>query len=177
MRDRETESDDAGVILGRVAAEFDDTVPNVYRTLARHTAALDAFVQVERILEERGILSRAEQAVVALEVAVHNDCGYCQRVFSREAAESGIASQCVENIIRGQPPQAPRLAALVEAAGRIMARHGDLGLAEITVFEERGVSLEELLEITTIISAYTLATYANNLARTRVDPEYRRQPD
>lgn len=168
-----SDTEDTGAILRRVAAEFGDTVPNVYRTLARHPAALDAFVEVERILERRGRLSRGEQAVVALQVALHNECEYCQGVFTHEARAAGIPSRCVSRMARGEAPANRRYAALVAATESIMQRHGALGRAQITLFEERGVTLEELLEITTIISAYTLATYANNLVRTRVDPEFR----
>ncbi len=160
-------------ILSKVAEQFDGAVPNVYRTLARHPAALDAFVQVENILEHRGNLSPAEQALVALEVAVTNGCQYCQGVFAHEARNSSVAPHCVERMLKGALPLDARFRVLVEATRRVLETRGHLGRAEMLLFRDRGVSLEDLLEITTIISAYTLATYANNLANTRVDPEFR----
>lgn len=160
-------------IFRKLAEQFGNTVPNVYRTLAHNPVALEAFVRIEEILESDGRLSRAEQGLVALEVAVANECPYCQGVFSLEARNNDVAEECVEHVMARGLPEEPRFRAVVEAARRIMESRGQLGRAEITLFEDRGVSLEELLEITSIISAYTLATYANNLARTRIDPEFR----
>ncbi|GEM_PF-2063250 len=164
-------------ILRRVAHEFDNRVPNVYATLARHTVALKAFVQMEEALERHGHLSRAERALIALQVALETGCEYCQQVFRLEARESGVELASIDSILAGRSPREPRHAALLDATRRVMKHHGTLGKAELSILEERGIALEELLEITTIISAYTLASYANNLASTRIDPEYRGDGD
>lgn len=168
-----SEGDRREAILHRIAKEFDNRVPNVYGTLARHTAALQAFVQMEKALEDHGHLSRAEQALIALQVALETGCEYCQHVFRLEARDSGVDTDSVDRILAGQAPTDPRHAVLLDATRRVMQCHGALGQAELSILEERGVALGELLEITTIISAYTLASYANNLAATRIDPEFR----
>ncbi|WP_070987164.1 carboxymuconolactone decarboxylase family protein [Halofilum ochraceum] len=170
------DSNEAGrreAILRKVAKEFDNRVPNVYATLARRTVALQAFVQMEEALEHHGHLGRAEQALIALQVALETGCEYCQHVFRQEARDNGVAKDSIDRILACQAPAEPRHAALIDATRRVMHRHGALGQAELSVLEERGVGLGELLEITTIISAYTLASYANNLAATRIDPEFR----
>jgi len=74
-------------------------------------------------------------------------------------------------------PEARRERLLVRGTRRIMQTHGRLGRDEIADFEEQGLPQAKLLEIITIISGYTLATYTNNLMRTRIDPEYRLAPD
>lgn len=163
----------ADEVLKAVSATFDDNVPNLYRMLARSPVALSAFVHLEHILERHGQLSRAEQAVVALEVALGHKCNYCRGVMSREAREAGVADDSIQAILHGFEPAQPRHRLLVGATRRLMAASGGIGLAEVTLLEERGVCFEELLEIIAIIGAFTLATYANNLARTRIDPEYR----
>ncbi len=160
-------------ILQEVARIFDNTVPNLYRMLARSPVALEAFVRFESILDRHGCLARDEQAVVALEVAMRNRCDYCRGVMSREARESGVTEDSIEAIIQGFEPANARHRLLVETTRRIMNESGCLGSAEVAVLQERGVGLEELLEIVAIIAAFTLATYANNLANTRIDPEYR----
>lgn len=176
MADDSNLTDGPDALLRRVAREFDNRVPNVYGTLARHPVALQAFVQIQEALEHHGHLTRAEQALIALQVALLTGCEYCQHVFRIEARESGVAAHSIELVLGGQAPAEPRNAALLDATRRVMKHHGVLGRADLTLLEERGVALEELLEITTIISAYTLAGYANNLASTRIDPEYR-SPD
>jgi len=162
--------------LQQVAEHFGDVVPNLYRTLANNPAALDGFVQLEGILEHSGCLPRDEQAIVALVVAAHTDCLYCQRVLSLEADEAGVTDHDVQTIVNKQTVRHPRYAVLVDATLRIMQKHGRLGHAERALLEERGVAFEQMLEIITIISTYSLATYANNLAQTRIDPEYRETP-
>jgi alkylhydroperoxidase family enzyme len=54
-----------------------------------------------------------------------------------------------------------------------MEARGHLGGAEQELLAEAGVDQRDLLEIVTIIATYTLATYVNNLAGTRIDPEFR----
>ncbi|AHF00179.1 carboxymuconolactone decarboxylase family protein [Thioalkalivibrio paradoxus] len=160
-------------ILREVADVFDDTVPNLYRMLARSTVALDAFVYFEQTLERHGCLARDEQAVVALEVAMHNKCNYCRGVMTKEARACGVDDSSIEAVLHGFEPDHPRHRLLVAATRRLVAESGCLGQAEVALLEERGLAFEELLEIIAVVAAFTLATYANNLARTRIDPEYR----
>lgn len=159
--------------LPEAAVDCDHDVPNLYRMLARSEVALTAFVRLEDILERHGLLSRDEQAVVALEVAMSHRCNYCRGVMSREAREAGVSDETVDAILQGFDLRDLRYRHLVDVTRRLMAESGCLGQAEVTLFEERGVPFDELLEIIAIIAAFTLATYANNLARTRIDPEYR----
>ncbi|MCG5495493.1 MULTISPECIES: carboxymuconolactone decarboxylase family protein [Ectothiorhodospira] len=173
MTDHDVDSEASHSALQQVAADFAGTVPNLYRTLDRHPLSLEAFVQLEHLLERHGRLPPDEQALVVLEVAVYNACIYCQGVFSKEAARAGVDNQTIAEVVAGRLPGQLRYRYLLEATRRIMELRGCLGRAEVGLFEERGVSHEDLLEIITIISTFTLATYANNLLHTRVDPEYR----
>ena len=159
-------------VLATVAATFAGNVPNIYRMLADNPAVLESFVTQEQLLEARGVLSHAEHAVVALIVASHAGCRYCEAVFAKELESAGISPAIRRTIQKGKLPRDRRLAALAHATRRTLASHGRLGRAEIGALERRGLAWPELLEITSIIAAYTLATYANNLARTRIDPEF-----
>lgn len=159
-------------LLASIAQAFGGTVPNIYRMLAANPAVFESFTIQERLLEEGGLLGPGEQAVVALIVAGHADCRYCQAVFAKQVEACGIGAHVRRTIQRGKLPRDRRLATLVHATRRTLASHGHLGRAEIGALERRGLGWPELLEITGIIAAFTLATYANNLARTRVDPEF-----
>ncbi|MCA1791270.1 MAG: alkylhydroperoxidase, partial [Thioalkalivibrio sp.] len=109
--------------------------------------------------------------VVALEVAMSHKCNYCRGVMAGEARESGVSDDCIQAVLHGFEPAHPRYRLLVDATRRLMSESGGIGRAEVVVLKERGVPFEELLEIIAIIAAFTLATYANNLARTRIDSE------
>ncbi|WP_440996825.1 carboxymuconolactone decarboxylase family protein [Arhodomonas sp. SL1] len=168
-----TPPEEALELLREVAQTFEDTIPNVYRQLARSPLALEAFVHLERSIGQRGQLTRAEQALVALQVSVHNGCEYCSGVFRHEAADAGVEDGVIAAVVGELAVGEARYAALIDATRRILERKGRLGRAELTLLEERGVSFESLLEIVTIIAAFTLPTYTNNLFHTRVDPEFR----
>jgi alkylhydroperoxidase family enzyme len=163
----------ADCILGKVADAFGGRVPNLYRMLARNPAILQAFVQLEHALDHAGLLARGEKAVVALEVAAHADCAYCAAVLSKEAEAAQVVPEAVQAVLARTLPQDPRYAVLVDATRRTMAAQGRLGRAEIAAFERRGIGFPELLEIIGLIATFTLATLANNLGRTRIDPEFR----
>jgi AhpD family alkylhydroperoxidase len=158
-------------VLARVATRFDGVVPNLYRVLARSPAALNAFVALEAVLDHAPLLGRGAHALVALEVAVQARCRYCEGVFVKEAAAAGVARESVEAVRRGAWPAAP--ADVVAATRRLVATDGRLGRVEIAGFQNRGLGEAELLEILAVIATYRFATAANNLARTRIDPEYR----
>ena len=160
-------------VLARVATQFDGVVPNLYRVLARSPVALNAFVALEAMLDHAPLLGRGAHALIALEVAVEARCRYCEGVFVKEAAAAGVASESVEAVRRGAVPAAPADADVVAATRRLVATDGRLGRVEIAGFQDRGLGEAELLEILAVIATYRLATAANNLARTRIDPEYR----
>lgn len=152
---------------------FGGTAPNVYRVLAKNPAALQSFVDTRHALENEGRLSPGEQAVVALGVAVETECAYCESAFVLEARNHGVDDASIKAIWAGDLPQPERERLLIRATRRLMETHGRLGRHEIAAFEEQGLPSAELLEIITIIAGYTLATYTNNLMRTRIDPELR----
>jgi alkylhydroperoxidase family enzyme len=160
-------------LLERVGQRFGGPVANVYRTLSRHTGALAGFVPLEEALREHGRLAAAERALVALEVAVANRCDYGEGAFEVEARACGIDEATIARISEGGLPDDPRRRPLVESTRRVMATRGHLGRAEATLLPDRGIDEATLMAITTLIAADTLATYANHLAGTRIDPAFR----
>ena len=169
--------DSSDSLLNTVAGLFGGTAPNIYRALAKNPASLRSFVEMEHALENEGQLSEGEQAIVALDVSIHNGCRYCESFFVGEARRLGMDEAAIEAICAGAVPEAQRERVLVRGARRLMQTQGRLGRHEIADFEEQGLVQAKLLEIITIIAGYTMATYTNNLMRTRIDPEFRLQPD
>ncbi|MFW5678630.1 MAG: carboxymuconolactone decarboxylase family protein [Pseudomonadota bacterium] len=172
----QTNTDEVDRLLARVAALFDGIVPNLYRVLARNPVTLRAFVDLETALDTAPVLGNGAHALIALEVAVRAGCRYCEGVFVKEAAAAGIAKASVDAVRRGGQPAVPADAVVVEATRRLIESDGRLGHLERARFREAGIGQAELLEMLTVIATYSLATRANNLARTRIDPEYRLDP-
>ncbi len=166
-------ADATDALLARVAMLFDGVVPNVYRVLSRSPVALRAFVDLEAALEGTPTLGRGAHALIALEVALRAGCRYCEGVFVKEAASAGVARSSVDAVRRGDVPAVREDARVVAATRRLMDTDGRLGRFELAQLARQGLHEQELLEILTVIATYALATRANNLARTRVDPELR----
>ena len=167
------ESEVAVRVLARVAQLFGGVVPNLYRVLARQPAALQAFVAMEEALATVERPTEAGRALVALEVAIDADCRYCQSVFVKEARALGVAEGSIEAVLTGTSPADRDDEVVVTATRRLLASRGRLRRFEIADLARRGLGERELLAILTVVAAYTLATHANNLARTRIDPEFR----
>ncbi|MDZ7709336.1 MAG: carboxymuconolactone decarboxylase family protein [Roseovarius sp.] len=160
-------------LLEQVRNAYPEGVPNMFRTLTGNRAVLAGFMALDERLDAEGVLDPAERLMVGLITAQHVDCSYCQAALSREAREAGAEPEIVTAILRNALPNPLRARALVQATQRILETHGRLPRAEIAHFAGFGLDEEALLEVIAVIGEFTIATHANNLVRTRIDPEYR----
>lgn len=160
-------------LLEQVRSAYPDGVPNLFRTLTGNRAVLAGFMALDERLEAEGVLDPAERLMVGLITAQHVECPYCQAALSREAREAGADADIVTAILNNALPGHLRARALVQATQRLLETHGRLPRAEIAYFSRFGLDEEALLEVIAVIGEFTIATHANNLVRTRIDPEYR----
>jgi len=165
-----TDTDD---MLARVSSAYPEGVPNLLRTLTANPAVFAGFVALDESLERDGVLSACDRLLVGLIAALDMDCAYCRAALSKHAREAGTPADVIAAVEGRTPPGGYRTRALVEAAQRILATHGRLPQAEIAHFGRQGLDRAALLEIVAVIGEFTIATHANNLMRTRIDPEYR----
>ena len=150
-------------------------VPNIYRMLARNSAVMAGLAGLKLALEH-GRLTQAERGLVALEVAREAECGYCLVALRHYlATELDVPEESFCASTEDLPPD-PRARLVVSAARSIIAARGRLSQYEIGRFADQGLVLEDLIEIIAVVGEYTIATYAANLDRTRLDPEYRVRP-
>lgn len=174
--DPDTAARAAEALLDEVRAAYPNGVPNLYRTLLGNPAVLSGFVALDLKLEAHGRLTPAERLLVGLVTAREVDCAYCRAALSAEARAAGAAERIIEAILASDLPEDRRARALVEATTRILELHGRLPRAEIAHFSRHGLTEADLLEVISVVGLFTIATYANNLMRTRIDPEYRPGP-
>ena len=160
-------------LLEQVRNAYPEGVPNMFRTLTGNRAVLAGFMALDERLEAEGVLDPAERLMIGLITAQHVDCRYCQAALSSEAREAGAEPDIVAAILRNDLPNPLRARALVQATQRILETHGRLPRAEIAYFARFGMDEEALLEVIAVIGEFTIATHANNLVRTRIDPDYR----
>ncbi len=160
-------------ILDKVRAAYPEGVPNMFRTLTGNHAVLAGFMALDEQLETEGRLAPAERLLVGLLTAQHLHCDYCQAALSKEAHAAGAGEDIVEAVLRNKLPQHLRMRCLIQATRRILETHGALPRAELAHFARNGLDERDLLEVIGVIGQFTIATHANNLVRTRIDPAYR----
>jgi alkylhydroperoxidase family enzyme len=165
-----TEVDD---LLEQVRSANPEGVPNLFRTLTGNRAVLAGFMALDSHLESDGVLSLADRLIVGLVTAKHVDCAYCRAALSKEAKEAGAQADTLAAILGNTLPDRARCRALVQATQRLLDAHGRLPRAELSYFDRFGLDEAALLEVIAVIGEFTIATHANNLLRTRIDPDYR----
>ncbi len=148
-------------------------VPNLFRTLKANPAVLSGFEALDGHLTENGRLTEAERMLVGLMTALESDCAYCRAALSKEARDAGAHDPSVRAVLSCELPENPRERLLVQAARRIIELRGRLPRSEIAHFARQGLDEPSLLEVIAVVGEFVIATYANNLMRTRIDPEYR----
>jgi alkylhydroperoxidase family enzyme len=160
-------------LMQHVRVAYPNGVPNLFRTLSGNRAVLAGFLALDDRLEDEGVLEPNERLIVGLITAQHLDCGYCQAALSEEAKDAGTDADIITAILSHTAPSQPRARTLVDATQRILETHGRLPRAEIAHFSRNGLDEAALLEVIAVIGEFTIATQANHLMRTRIDPEYR----
>jgi len=160
-------------LLAQVRRAYPEGVPNLFRTLTGNRAVLAGFMALDNQLETEGVLTPAERLIVGLITAKHVDCAYCRAALSKDAQQAGTDADTLAAILGDRLPDHLRYRALVQATQRLLVTHGRLPRAEIAHFARFGLDEAALLEVIAVIGEFTIATHANNLVRTRIDPEYR----
>jgi AhpD family alkylhydroperoxidase len=160
-------------LLEKMREAYPDGIPNLFRTLTGNRAVLAGFMALDGCLETEGALTPAERLLVGLITAQHFECAYCQSALSKEAKEAGADAAAVAAVLQNAVPHQMRARNLVLATQRILEMHGRLPKAEIAYFSRFDLDEEALLEVIGVVGEFTIATHANNLVRTRIDPEYR----
>lgn len=158
--------------LDRVRVAYPEGLPNLFRTLQGNPAAVAGFIALDLELEAHGRLSATERLLVGLMTARDVGCEYCRAALSKEARNAGAPDQAVDAVLEGRPPEDRRIRTLAQATSRLLELRGRLPKAEIAHFRRCGLTEADLLEVISVVGLFTIATYANNLMRTRIDPEY-----
>ena len=164
---------DRTALDARLRAIYPRGLPNIYRMILRNPRVLAGLVAMKETLAG-GTLSETERCLVALEVANHCACSYCIVSLSHYSVHDlGVAPEVIEASARGDTAGDARLDLVIGATRALLDSRGKLGRAELARFTEAGLAFEQVLEIIGVIGEYTVATFAANLDRTRIDPEYR----
>lgn len=146
-------------------------LPNLLGVLANAPAALETYQEVGAINGGTS-LSPAEREVVQLTAATLNGCGFCVAGHTALARKKKLLNDEAIAALRTTSPLADeRLDALALFTQAVMAHKGNVGNAALTAFLDAGFSEQQALEVVLGIALATLCNFANNLARTEINPE------
>jgi uncharacterized peroxidase-related enzyme len=142
-------------------------VPNLYATLAKAPAALNALLQINEAIGG-GRLNAKEREIVALATSQANTCQYCLSAHTLLGKNAGLTLEQTLAVRAGNGPTS-RESAIARFAKSLVERRGHLGPDALRSYADAGLSEGDLLEIVANVAATTLTNYANNIAGTQID--------
>ena len=141
---------------------------NVTKTLANAPAALDIFFAIHRAMP-RSSLSRQDREVIELSMAVINGCHYCVPAHILGARDGGLDESDIKAIVEGRAVATPRLLVIQELLHALLETKGRLSDEDFAVFQTRGVTVQQMIEVIADIAHCTLTKYTSCLANTDFD--------
>jgi uncharacterized peroxidase-related enzyme len=142
-------------------------VPNLYATLAKAPAALNALLAVNEAVSAGG-LSAKEREIVALATSQANGCQYCLSAHTVLGKNAGLRLEETRLARAGQGADA-RAAAIAAFAKALIEQHGSVSEQALDGFKRAGLSERDLLEVIANVAATTFTNLVNNVARTTID--------
>jgi uncharacterized peroxidase-related enzyme len=146
-------------------------LPNLIGVLANAPTALETY-QVVGAINARTGLTAAEREVVQISAATRNGCGFCVAGHTAIARKKLAMPEDVIQALRNTQALAdPKLNALALFTLAVLEERGQVTDEELQAFFAAGYTQANALEVVLGVSLATLCNYANNLARTPINPE------
>ena len=141
--------------------------PNMFRTFAHTPVALDAYMQLSGATA-KGKLNAKQREQIALVVGETNACGYCIAAHGAIGKMVGLSEGQIMQARNGEA-EAPRDAAVLTLARRIVETRGHVPAAELDAFKAAGFDDAAILEVLTNVVLNIFTNYTNHIAGTEID--------
>ncbi len=146
-------------------------LPNLIGVLANAPTALETY-QVVGGINARSGLSAEEREVVQITAATLNGCGFCVAGHTALARKKLAMPEPVIQALRDtRALDDAKLNALAQFTIAVMENKGNVADDTLQAFLDAGYTQANALEAVLGVSLATLCNYANNLARTPINPE------
>lgn len=146
-------------------------LPNLIGVLANAPAALAVYQEVGKINNDTS-LSAAEREVVQITAATLNGCSFCVAGHSKVSSLKKLFSPDeLANIRNLSELNDNKFNALANFTKAVIVHKGNVSDDELQTFFTAGYTQQAALEVVLGVSLATLCNYANNLARTEINPE------
>ncbi|MDO4233139.1 MAG: carboxymuconolactone decarboxylase family protein [Lautropia sp.] len=146
-------------------------LPNLIGVLANSPAALEMYQEVG-LINAKTSLSAAEREVVQITAAVDNGCGFCKAGHTALSKKKKLMDDAEIDALRdGAELKDPKLAALARFTRAVMLHKGNVPDAQLAAFKAAGYNDAQVLEVILGVALATLCNYANNMARSDINPQ------
>lgn len=155
----------------RAAAKASGFLPNLLGVLANAPTALETY-QVVGAINGRNSLNPTEREIVQITAATYNGCGFCVAGHTKIAAQKlKLPAELVDALRRTQALTDPKLNALAVFTLQVLEHKGQVDDQALADLRAAGYTDTQALDVVLGVSLATLCNYANNLARTPINPE------
>ena len=146
-------------------------IPNLIGVLANAPEALETYLTVNQI-NARSALSLAEREVVQITAARVHGCDFCLAGHSKIAIrQAGPPQAQVIALQNGVDTGDTQLDAIRHFTEAVIARRGAVDDETLSAFRRAGFNEQQTLDVVLGVSLATLCNFANNLARSTINPE------
>ena len=146
-------------------------LPNLLAVLANAPTALETYLTVSAI-NARSSLSLQEREVVQLVAATTNGCTFCVAGHTAVATRKAeLPAEVIAALRDGGIMPDARYAALARFTLAVIHGRGQVADDDFATFLAAGFSPANALDVVLGVSLASLCNYANNLARTPLNPE------
>ncbi len=146
-------------------------VPNLLGVLANAPTVIETYQTVSAI-NARNSLSDTEREVIQITAATRNGCGFCVAGHTAMARKKLQMPEALLQALRSNLAlDDPKLNALAVFTLAVIEQKGGVSDDQLQAFLAAGYSQAQSLEVVLGVSLATLCNYANNLAKTPINPE------
>lgn len=156
-------------VLGAVEKKM-GFVPNLFGALAESPAAIQAYVQLDQLLNQTDLAGQDLQLVL-LATSVTNQCEFCVAAHTAGATKANVDADTLDAVRRGNNPGNDKQAALVEFVRTLVNERGWAPKASVQAFLDAGYTKENVFDVITAVGLKTLSNYSNHLAQPELNPE------
>jgi uncharacterized peroxidase-related enzyme len=168
IHDQSSAPEAAQPLLDQVAQGF-GFVPNVLGVMAESPAALESYLTLNRILQDKGGFTGAELQVIQLVTSAENGCGYCVAAHTGNAERQGVDAATIAAIREGRALPEPRLDALASFTRTLLAKRGWAEEADVQALLDAGFTRQQVLDLVTVLAMKTISNWTNHLVDTPLD--------
>jgi AhpD family alkylhydroperoxidase len=145
-------------------------LPASVARMAASPHLLDGFLKLSAMFDGT-TLDPIAREVLVMTIATRNGCHVCVAMHTARLTALGADPGLIATLRAGEPPLAPRLAAISEFTLRVLQTAGDVDEPALRAFLAHGYTEQNALEVVLGIGAYTMSTLANRLTGAPVDEQ------